>query len=163
LDQLDLYPVPGQLEGALTDGSLFASYTDYNIDFNGNPYQWIFRGAYSGSGTNPGWKLKLDTMPTPHGTITAVEDPAGHHDFLGMVYPNPAGTNITIDLQTAVSGLCSITLTDLEGRSIQRMSDTHVQAGKNEIHLSMPGVPSGFYLIVIDVGRQRMVKKLLRM
>lgn len=44
--------------GTPIDFSLFTTHTDYNLDFNGSPKgSWIFRGAYAGLGTNPGWRL----------------------------------------------------------------------------------------------------------
>ncbi len=56
---LDLYPKSGQLLGAAISLAPFATLTDYNKDFNGTLRTGIHRGAYEGSGVNPGWKLAL--------------------------------------------------------------------------------------------------------
>jgi hypothetical protein len=57
---LNLYPRAGQLKGILpTPHSLFITNTEYDKDFNDDPYNWVYRGAYSGSGVNNGWKLAL--------------------------------------------------------------------------------------------------------
>ena len=60
---LDLFPRPGKL--ALPPASLtgLQSYPDWDRDFNGNPHDAAFRGAYSGAGTNPGWTLALGPKP----------------------------------------------------------------------------------------------------
>ncbi len=61
---LDLYPKTGQLTGAIMANSLFSIHTDYGVDFNNDSYNWTYRGAYSGSGANTGWKLILGVKPT---------------------------------------------------------------------------------------------------
>ncbi len=62
---LDLYPKTGQLQGTAIDYSPFTALLDYNRDFNGTTRNTIYRGAYSGSGTNPGWTPALAIKPEP--------------------------------------------------------------------------------------------------
>ncbi len=59
----DAYPQIGQMSGTNTPNTLFNTYQNYSDDFNDCPYNWIYRGAYSGEGVNPGWTLQIDTMP----------------------------------------------------------------------------------------------------
>jgi len=55
---LDFYPRAGTtLEGSAIDLTPFSNHVDFDRDFNGTPKTRRFRGAYSGSGTNPGWAL----------------------------------------------------------------------------------------------------------
>lgn len=56
---LDLYPIPGRLEGAPVILSFLTGLLDQNVDFNGLPRLDTFRGAYSGDGANPGWQPVL--------------------------------------------------------------------------------------------------------
>jgi hypothetical protein len=60
---LDLYPKTGQLQGTAIDYSPFAALLDYNRDFNQSARIATYRGAYSGSGTNPGWTPALAIKP----------------------------------------------------------------------------------------------------
>lgn len=60
---LDLYPLPGKLEGSLIDLSFLSGLVDQNLDFNGLPRLSTFRGAYSGDGANPGWQPVLAIKP----------------------------------------------------------------------------------------------------
>jgi hypothetical protein len=61
LGAMDFYPLAGRCEGPALDLSPFASDTDHDRDFNGaTKGGFTFRGAYAGSGTNPGWKLGGD-------------------------------------------------------------------------------------------------------
>ncbi|MCK6428258.1 MAG: hypothetical protein L6Q72_04140, partial [Burkholderiaceae bacterium] len=63
LGQLDLFPKAGALRGAAPDTSSIVGFAAWDRDFNGNPRDWTFRGAYSGEGTNPGWLPKLEVKP----------------------------------------------------------------------------------------------------
>jgi hypothetical protein len=65
---LDLYPKTGQLQGTAIDYSPFAGQLDGNRDFNGTARVNTYRGAYSGSGTNPGWTLARAIKPEPSTT-----------------------------------------------------------------------------------------------
>ena len=56
--QMDFYPKAGMVEGTALDLSLFTGHTDYAQDFNGTSKgARTYRGAYAGSGTNPGWQI----------------------------------------------------------------------------------------------------------
>jgi hypothetical protein len=63
LGALDLYPRPGMLSGASWHATELASFSDAAVDFNGAPRAWTRRGAYSGEGSNPGWRLALERKP----------------------------------------------------------------------------------------------------
>ena len=63
LAALDLFPKVGQLaRPALSTGGL-SGYTGYDRDFNGRMRTWTVRGAYTGEGTNPGWRPALEFKP----------------------------------------------------------------------------------------------------
>jgi len=60
---MDFYPREGKCEGAAVDLTPFATETDSGADFNGAAKNAakgaiLFRGAYAGAGTNPGWELQ---------------------------------------------------------------------------------------------------------
>ena len=60
---LDLFPRPGTLNTSQVNLAGLEAYPDWNRDFNGNPRDAAFRGAYSAAGTNPGWALALGQKP----------------------------------------------------------------------------------------------------
>lgn len=62
---LDLYPKTGQLQGTAIDYSVFSGLLDRDVDFNSRPRIATYRGAYSGSGVNPGWTPALAIKPEP--------------------------------------------------------------------------------------------------
>jgi len=58
LGEMDFYPLAGECTGPALDLSALAGETDYDRDFNGDDKgTFIYRGAYAGSGTNPGWQI----------------------------------------------------------------------------------------------------------
>jgi hypothetical protein len=64
---LDLFPKSGQLQGTAIDHSVFSSFLEYDRDFNSTSRNSIYRGAYSGSGVNPGWAPALTFKPAAGG------------------------------------------------------------------------------------------------
>jgi hypothetical protein len=77
LSAMDFYPLPGVCEGVAIDMTEFAADTEYDRDFNGSSRgAFTFRGAYAGSGTNPGWQLAADLQGVPAGPTPD----AGTHD-----------------------------------------------------------------------------------
>lgn len=63
LGQLDLFPKAGLLSGAALDPAPWLGFVAADRDFNGTVKTWTMRGAYAGSGTNPGWLPKLEIKP----------------------------------------------------------------------------------------------------
>lgn len=62
--QMDFYPVASKAEGAPLDLEPFAAETDDGCDFNGmSKGEKKFRGAYAGSGVNPGWTIAPGIKP----------------------------------------------------------------------------------------------------
>jgi hypothetical protein len=69
---MDFYPKAGSAAKGATalDMSKFTSQAEYNVDFNRTSKgAFLYRGAYAGEGTNPGWALaatkKLAAPPPP--------------------------------------------------------------------------------------------------
>jgi len=69
---MDFYPKAGSAAKGATalDMSKFTSHTEYSVDFNRTSKgTFLYRGAYAGEGTNPGWTLaatkKLAAPPAP--------------------------------------------------------------------------------------------------
>jgi len=63
LGALDFYPKVGQLRSTAPDTAGLTAFAEFDRDFNGTVRNWTLRGAYSGEGTNPGWRLGLEIKP----------------------------------------------------------------------------------------------------
>ncbi|MFT3804590.1 MAG: hypothetical protein QM766_25665 [Burkholderiaceae bacterium] len=60
LGSFDPFPkAGGALSGSTIDTAGLSVYGDWDHDFNGRARNWSMRGAYSGTGINPGWKPVL--------------------------------------------------------------------------------------------------------
>ncbi|MCB9896001.1 MAG: putative Ig domain-containing protein [Planctomycetes bacterium] len=58
LGSMDFYPKTGQCTGAALTMTAYTGDSHYDLDFNGDSKaSFTYRGAYAGTGTNPGWAL----------------------------------------------------------------------------------------------------------
>jgi len=68
LGMMSFYPLPDRVRGTPLNLVPFTSDKNYNLDFNEIPKnrfsgQVVFRGAYAGERTNPGWKVQPEIKP----------------------------------------------------------------------------------------------------
>jgi len=101
LNSMNFYPLEGKCSGAAIDLSGFAGDSDYASDFNGRSKVGaggavIFRGAYAGAGSNPGWQIQAGIKsPRP-------PSPAAAPVLVWISPPTvPAGRNTTVTLTGA--------------------------------------------------------------
>jgi len=94
LGAMDFYPRAGKCQGKAMDLSLFQTEADFGRDFNGALKAKakggaVFRGAYAGTGTNPGWRLQAAIKPASESAVkaSAVED--GATPAIGALLANP--------------------------------------------------------------------------
>ncbi|MDD5570205.1 MAG: T9SS type A sorting domain-containing protein [Bacteroidales bacterium] len=160
LASLDMYPKAGKLQGTLTSNTLFKSFTDFDKDFNGNTYDWTYRGAYSGAGANPGWHLQLDIMPVK-GIPTETKENKNANGFLGMVYPNPTNSSLNLDINLQESEDVIVTISDLESRTLKTIYSGEMHSGVNKITNNVSDLPDGFYLISVKLKDRIINRKIL--
>ncbi len=73
LQSLQLLPQQDKLLGSALDDALVRDLHDYDLDFDAQPYDARFRGAYATCCTRKGWAFGLDTMPQhAHATQSSV-------------------------------------------------------------------------------------------
>lgn len=110
---MDFYPLAGQCQGGSLDLSDFRTDTDYSVDFNGTSKvavkgAVVYRGAYAGEGTNPGWELragvKAPAPPPPKRVATVVWLSPASGQAGSMVQLSLTGANFTPEATVAVSG-----------------------------------------------------------
>jgi hypothetical protein len=148
LPGLDAYPKSSTLQGTESDRTPFARFTDFDRDFNGDVYDWRFRGAYSGFGTNPGWRLKLALRDTPGGT-TSLSQPVANN-FLGTIFPNPSNGCFELQLSLPSPSRVTITLCDIAGRSVALLHDGSLPSGSSTIPGVANGIAPGVYFLRIE-------------
>ncbi|MDD5571373.1 MAG: T9SS type A sorting domain-containing protein [Bacteroidales bacterium] len=154
LNTLNLYPKSGQLTGTLTSSTLFQSNTWYNKDFNGDTYDWTYKGAYSGCCTNNGWQLKLDTMPTPGGTITAVPS-YNDNNFQVIVYPNPFSSTIAVNAKDTKP--FGIQIYNCIGEKVYESNNIN-----SRIEIDFTDKPNGIYFLHLKNENISIVRKIIK-
>lgn len=152
LAALNLYPQSGQLTGALTSSSLFQTLIDWDQDFNGDIYNWTFRGAYSGCCTNNGWQLQLDTMPAPTGTPTGVNNFYKIIEDEVFLFPNPASSQLHFSFSEA--GNYFITIKNALGEIILVKSEM-----EKTFSVDVKDFSAGVYFVSVTAGKQNWVTK----
>lgn len=98
LGSMDFYPLAGKCEGTALDLSSVHSETDYDRDFNGTSKGgFTFRGAYAGSGKNPGFVLAADVPPQVAGSTGGSPAAGGSHATggTGVAGSSSGGTSST--------------------------------------------------------------------
>lgn len=143
---LNLYPRENKLIGNPISSVLFSGFTESDRDFNGDVYDWRFRGAYSGCCANPGWKLQLDTMRTTGEGVNIIEHPPLAETAL-EVYPHPASTYATLRYSLTRSAPVRIVLSDMLGRRISTVFDGIQSPGVHAMHLDLTFLRTGMYFI----------------
>jgi hypothetical protein len=152
LSTLNLYPQSGQLTGTITSSTLFQTFTDWDKDFNGDTYDWTFRGAYSGCCTNNGWQLQLDTMPAPVGTVTGMNILAGNISENIFLFPNPA--SLVINLSFTETGNYFLSIKNTLGETVLIKSVT-----KKTLSVDVGAFSPGIYFITITDERKNIITK----
>lgn len=157
LDSLDVFPLPGALEGEAIDRTRFESFTDYDRDFNGTARQWRFRGAYSGAGANPGWRLALEIRPPVRDIIQSVKPlvPGPGAGFTLHLFPNPARETVTLVIDAVSGSRARFSIVDAAGRVVEKITAVRPNArGRVRHYLSTRRYQPGVYFIVAETEKQ---------
>ena len=77
------------------------------------------------------------------------------------IFPNPAGNDITVQLQMVKGSTVEIDLFDLEGKLIQETFNGYCPAGQNLIPLAFPKMNNGLYQIRISTEDDFITRQLL--
>ncbi|MBI5326294.1 MAG: T9SS type A sorting domain-containing protein [Ignavibacteriae bacterium] len=93
IDEMDFYPKTGTPK-AKVDYLFMEKDIDYDKDFNSITMAISKYGAYSGEGSNPGWKLALDIKGSG---ITGVDELKEDENDI-KIYPNPANDYIEFNV-----------------------------------------------------------------
>jgi hypothetical protein len=146
LGMMDFYPKSGQCQGAPVDHAPFAADLDFNRDFNGtSAVPFRFRGAYSGEGANPGWRLAADLRTTTTSPVTDAGVPSTDASAIadsGSV--DPPATDAAPRVDSSAAGTDSAISTDAgptpgAGAGCQCAVPTHTikRAGFSRVSLAI--------------------------
>jgi hypothetical protein len=97
--------------------------------------------SFSGYGAALSTSVSAETLPTVGFGIDAL-------------YPNPASSHIGLSYSLDVSSEVRLTIFDMLGREVVRVSHGEQSIGRYDLTLDTSGLPAGAYLVRFDTGRQ---------
>ena len=149
---MDFYPLAGQCQGRPLDLSDFHLDTGYILDFNGVPKvgakgSVVYRGAYAGDGTNPGWELqvglKTPALPAPKKPPTVVWLSPASGRPRAAVQVTLTGADFAPETTVAVSG-SGVEVSDVKVESATQVTATFkIGAGVSGVRDVKVSTPSG--------------------
>lgn len=109
------------------------------------------------TGSKYGNHFFLDDINVSGGTVGIAE----HGENTSMeVFPNPAQDNANVSVNLASEQYVKITLTDLNGRLVKMISNEKMPQGQQLVSFSTADLAEGLYLVTVDDGLTKQVKKL---
>ncbi|MFC2111631.1 carboxypeptidase regulatory-like domain-containing protein [Bacteroidota bacterium] len=117
----------------------------------------ITRNGYSPYQGN--FILKQDSILKVWLVYTSIESPSANRSI--KIHPNPATKELHLDFYREFPSELTISLTDITGRAVKTYN-SEIVSGSNRISLDISDVKPGMYILSIESGNTRMVKKILK-
>jgi hypothetical protein len=77
------------------------------------------------------------------------------------LFPNPAQNSTTLQLSLKEKEKITVTMTDLDGRSVKAVVSEEMNTGEHAVSISTADLSTGMYMIIVDDGITKQVKKLV--
>lgn len=90
---------------------------------------------------------------------TKVNEVQGKH-FNVSLAPNPAATNVTLEINVPAATTASISVTDITGKLVLAPVNTQLSAGTNKTTLDIQQIPSGMYTVKVTMDGNTVNQKL---
>lgn len=156
IELIDVFPPIGSLlKSTLIQSGLFNGFSDVQYDFNGNERDWTYRGAYTGQGINPGWKLHLEEKLF-NGPQVEIGNPSAFSEI--SMFPNPVGNTLYISInENILFSPAKIQIIHLSG---QVVLEQDISTALEEVSVStlIPGI----YLIQITCQNNILKKWMIK-
>lgn len=113
----------------------------------------------------PGFEAKAGSVFTAHTGIVSLPalDEGKLNSLTLLTYPNPFAEVTTITYVLTKPSRTSLHIRDAEGRLIRQLVDDHYQeAGRHSVEWRGGEVPAGTYVCVLDIGTQRLSRRIIR-
>jgi hypothetical protein len=121
-------------------------------------YYWMIAGSSEQVGT---WKLRINYLGIPYDHFFNIGI-VGTSDLITeasvKVFPNPAQSNVHIELPTQGDGLLEIEVRNMLGQTTLRICE--VYAGNFSKDLDLSGLENGIYHIIANDGTHKFTTKI---
>ncbi|TAL67087.1 MAG: T9SS type A sorting domain-containing protein [Bacteroidetes bacterium] len=160
IGEMDFYPKSGTSK-AKVDYLFMEKDIDYDLDFNGNQMTISKYGAYSGEGSNPGWKLSLDIKGSG---VTSVEENY-KNDFNILLYPNPATDFININVGAIHElPLPEIRLFNIFGECVTTFGNESLNFDRTGTiqKINLSGLCNGMYILRVNSNKKLLKSEIIQ-
>lgn len=138
---------------AMIDGDKTSYKVIYSLEMDAT-YYWKMRAYENGDTTN--WS---DVW-----SFTIGEAPQGINDLLSdktvNIYPNPAISNLNIEVNSLKPGTVEVSILNLLGQAVARQEFDLIQ-GKNKNQINVKGLENGLYIIRLKSDDATFMKKIV--
>ncbi len=100
--------------------------------------------------------IQLDSTPVVSGLARL-----NANNITFTAYPNPIGNEVTLALQSKVSGNAAVRIIDITGREVLH-TNTLVKQGLNELVINTIDFKSGIYFVTVILNNQQTTLKLIK-
>ncbi len=69
-----------------------------------------------------------------------------------ILYPNPATTSVTAELENSQKGTASIRISSLDGKCVKTLPNAKLHLGKNKLNIPVSDIAQGVYIITIETN-----------
>ena len=136
--------------------------SDFNASLTPGVELDFIRGVWWFSFGN--YKLVPESINDLMGGGVANEDETLPNSFaLNQNYPNPFNPTTTISYQVPATGLVTLEVFDILGRSVSVLINETISAGQYTVDFNAANLPSGMYLYRLTAGENVETKKMLLM
>jgi hypothetical protein len=152
---MDFYPLPGALQATVDLSDFNSKDAAWNLDFNNSPQDGSFYGAYSGEGTNPGWKLALDIKNIGNVSIKDgfSKKFLGNQLYLEINVHNSVRRSANIHFYIPYESHVTLHVYSVSGRHIACLFDRYTTSGKYCTRFSPKIISSGMYIVTLKSDR----------
>ncbi|MCS7029282.1 MAG: choice-of-anchor J domain-containing protein [Bacteroidia bacterium] len=155
---------PGSIPSTTTDGGVYTQNYTYTIPVNydvvaANPNRMYL--VYLIQEYHP----DIDKRPIHNAmrqkltTSTNIEFNLPHNSLV-EVFPNPCYSHLTVRLTLAKTEKVQIRIFDLSGKEVQAFDQELLNQGEHLFSADLTSLPSGMYLMQVNIGNQTIVKKI---
>jgi len=92
-----------------------------------------------------------------------LDEPAEKDAEVSMnIYPNPVYDFTHIDYSLPDYCHVLISIYDIQGKEVFRVTDDQIPPGKNNVQMSISALPSGIYIVKLQAGKEAVIQKIVK-
>lgn len=130
-------------------GTLYVTgdFFDSNVDFDPGPGQWVL---------SANWDSYVLKYLQPNLDVAHLPETSS------LLYPNPAGAEVNVQVSLGGNSNVHICIQDAQGKILFQQHLENVPVGINTLKISTEDFPTGVYILSLEMESHRFTKKFIR-